>query len=199
MKIWIKTKLSDKPDASIDNPNLPDLSGHETKILNGTVLYSLIKPLSDGTIIVRLTGMPVDINAVKADAELGSTNMILLTDDEVLTEVRNKLVKNVSQLEIQRGNVTEFTPAENRERWTYHLCDCPDIEIDNILTKLGFNPNDIRRNKILREQEWTAIKKIAEHKGININDLELDIKKGRCDAHETALRRIREIISLNHV
>ena len=71
--------------------------------------------------------------------------------------------------------------------------DVPDLETNNILKLNGYDPDNIRRNsgKTLREQEFGALEQIAKHKGKDISDLKNDVKKGRCDAHEKALKRLR--------
>ena len=69
--------------------------------------------------------------------------------------------------------------------------DVPDIEVNKELQKLGYNASKIRMQSggTLKEQEWGALKKIAKHKGKNIDDLENGIKSGRCDKHSEALNR----------
>ena len=68
-----------------------------------------------------------------------------------------------------------------------------DKEVDDILIGLSYNPDDVRRasGNTLKDQEYGAMKKIADLKGKDISDLMKGIKKGKCDAYEKALMRLR--------
>lgn len=218
MKIWIKTKLSDKPKSEIDagKSNVPLLGGHETKIEQGTIASSVIKPLSDGKPIFRLAGLPADIEPIIADAKLITTDFILLTDEEVLIEETTKRMEGISQLAIQRGeiNVENMKPAQGRDGWMHEGCDVADPEIDDIAESLGLDPQsraDIqipsRGNQVLQDQVKKLLAQISTKKGKSKQfwdgeagksgkypkgiDIENDVLDGKGGAHEFVLSRLR--------
>lgn len=218
MKIWIKTKLSDKSKAEIDagESNVPLLGGHETKIEQGIIRTSIIKPLSDGKPIFRLAGLPVDIEPIITDAKLTTTDFILLTDEEVLIEQRTKRVEGISQLAIQRGEIAQvdMKPARGRDDWMHEGCDCADPEVDAIAKANGLDPHsraDIQMpshgKQVLQDQENYLMSQISEKKGMSRSmwdseavksgkyskgiDIEKDVIDGKGAAHEFILSRLR--------
>jgi hypothetical protein len=214
MKTWVKTKLSDKPDVGEFNLNKPLLNGHEDASIIST---AEVKPLSSGHILVRVVGMPTSIIPIIEDAKLNLDGMQLLTDDESEILVRTELIMDVSQLEIQRGNISAFDliPYPGRENWSCESCDCADPEIDTIAKSLGLDPHQIRSTiqmpsrgkQVLQDQEnyllaqistkkgksnqfWDdeAVKSGKYPKGIDIDNAILD---GKGAAQEFVLSRLR--------
>ena len=211
MKIWIKTKLNDKADANKSNPNRPRLNGHEE---NSNISTAMTKPLSSGHILIRVEGMPKDIISLQENAIAGLDGMILLTDDEAEELIRTKLVKDVSQLKIQRGHAINPIKMFDRENWTCENCDCCDREVDTIAIAHGLYPKiraDIviptRGKHLLQDQENYLMSHISEKIGLTKDywdteaakttkwkkgvDIEHDIKDGKGEAHEFTLSRIR--------
>ena len=124
------------------------------------VRYSMVD-LKDGTCLVKVSANPRTIH--------GKIKAIMKTDDEALT---------ILQQTYPNSDLSNM--------------DVPDEEVDNKLVMLGYDAKNIRRNsgKTLMEQEWGALKKLAEHLNKNIDDLETGIKQGRCDKHSVALSRL---------
>jgi len=211
MKIWIKTKLSDKENAGPSNPNKPLLNGYED--LN-SISTTMVKPLSSGHILIRAEGLPEDIIPLKEDAIANIAGMQLLTEDEAEELVRKELVRDVSQLEIQRGNVINPTKMPDRENWACESCDCSDKEVNEIAIAQGLDPGikaDIilqtRGTHVLQDQENYLMAQISTKLGLskeywdseannsekweNGNDIERDVIDGKQEAYEFVLSRIR--------
>lgn len=195
MKVWVKTKLSDKANPSPENPNVPLLGGHETKIEQRIIKYSIIKPLSDATCIARLSGNKADIQPIIDDE--ATSDYTILTDAQVQTETRTKFVRDVSLLEMQRGNVKpeDTKPMPGREVWDVDRCDHFDKELEDMLTPIGEDYKEYeRKHPNFKEREVAAVRAIAKKRDATItDDEENDILDGKTDGHNKATDKLRII------
>jgi len=180
MKAWIKTGM--KNIGTIEEPeNVPDLDGYESK-----VSYSLMKIIFPNEVLLRIAGSKADVEAAKI--AVGVTE---LTDDEARIEIQ--AIHSESELE----NV-----------------DIADPEIDTIAKTQGLDPKlraDIQTptigKQVLQDQENYLMSHISIKKGMSEDwwddeaknsgkwgtgkELEDDVIRGKNEAHELILSRLR--------
>lgn len=169
-----------------DDPRKPDLGTTEE------VSYSAVD-LYDGTRLVKVSASPGTIHGkIKAIEKTDDEALEVLRNTEITVEVTDELkayLKNILDIDANIGDKITFKPYKNNNLSNF---DIPDSDVDRELERLGYNPHEIRKNggNNLKEQEYSAMEKIAIHKGKDISDLKSSIQSGRCDEHSNALKRL---------
>jgi len=171
MKSWIRTSCyqTTEPDTG-EITHLPDFGGYETELLSALpeIAYSLAKINFPSDVLCRVAGPQAKVSAIVAAKGT-------LTDDEASTIIAkinpNSGLRNV---------------------------DVRDGEVDMLAEAIGLNPHYERTKngkygRPLWEQEPQIIESVAKAMGVPISDKELDdIRRGRCDAHENVLSKLRQ-------
>jgi len=164
MKAWVETSYKTIYDKNFgEEARYPDLGGAE---LGGVEWSAMDK--GDGSCICRVVGSPDKVRAVVAAK--GEQ-----TDDQA-----DSVIKGIN-------------PNAG-----LHNVDVRDSEVDTLAKAAGLDPHHerIKNGKYgrpLHEQEPQIIESVANAMGVSVSDKELnDISHGRCDAHESALSKLRQ-------
>jgi len=162
MKSWIDTDIIGT--GTEEDPRRPDLGGYEG---SSKIALSMLDK-GDGTCLCRVAGPQAKVQAiVNAKGEL--------TDDEADSTIKS------------------INPNAG-----LHNVDVRDSEVDMLAEAAGLDPHHerIKNGKYGRplwEQEPQIIESVANAMGVPVSDKELDnIRHGRCDAHESALSKLRQ-------
>jgi len=161
MKTWIETDITGAGTG--ENPRRPDLGGYE----DDPEVASSMLDKGTGTCLCRVAGPQAKVQAiVNAKGEQ--------TDDQADSTIKG------------------INPNAG-----LHNVDVADPEVDSLAEAAGLDPHHERvkngkYGRPLWEQEPQIIESVAKAVGASISDKELDdIRHGRCDAHESALSKLR--------
>jgi len=167
LKSWVETELYENT-VDFDTPMIiPNLGGYET---DSDVNYSVMDK-GDGTCLCRVAGPSAKIKDIE-QATIPNPQ----TDDQARAIIQ-----------------------EHRSDLALENIDVPDPEVDAMLEAEREDPTEVRSDvqtptvgrQVLQDQEFHAMQVVANHRGVDISPHEQDIKRGRRDEHEEAMKKLR--------